>query len=209
MENTPIKTNSITIEGKICSDFELSHEVYGEKFYSFYINNKRLSDTSDILPVIISERLLIGTDYTIGDIIKIDGQIRSFNNSDGIKTHLMLNIFVKNIEKLPFSCNNNENFVMLNGYICKAPIFRTTPFGRKIADVLLAVNRAYGKSDYIPTICWGRNAKFVTELPIGSNISIYGRMQSREYQKRLENGECITKTAYEVSISKLEQTPQD
>jgi primosomal replication protein N len=209
MENTPIKTNNIILEGEICSAFEISHEVYGEKFYSFYIENKRLSNASDILPVIISERLLTGVSFTKGDNVRIDGQIRSFNSNDGIKTHLMLNVFAKNIENLPCNYEGNENCVMLNGYICKAPIYRTTPFGRKIADMLLAVNRAYGKSDYIPTICWGRNARFVTSLAIGTNIAVYGRMQSREYQKKLENDEYITKTAYEVSISKLEQISAD
>ncbi len=201
--DTAITSNSITVCGKIAGRFELSHQVYGESFYSFYIENKRLSDTTDILPIIISERLLADENFGAGDCVTINGQIRSYNSNDGIKTHLVLSIFVKSI----FKAANEEditNSVMLDGFICKAPVYRTTPFGREIADVLLAVNRAYGKSDYIPVICWGRNAKFVSTLPVGENITIYGRMQSRDYQKRLENGESITKTAYEVSASKLQ-----
>lgn len=206
MENTLSQTNSITLCGKICSSFELSHQVYGESFYSFYIENKRLSDATDILPIIISERLLVNESFAHGDMVAINGQIRSYNSSDGIKTHLVLSIFVKNIQRLD-DTEDATNSVMLDGYICKTPVYRTTPFGREIADVLLAVNRAYGKSDYIPVICWGRNAKFVASLEVGTNIALYGRMQSRNYQKRLENGESITKTAYEVSASKLEQKP--
>lgn len=204
MDNTPNITNSITVSGKILTDFVLSHEVYGEKFYSFYIENRRLSDAVDILPVIISERLLIDECYAVGDNVLIEGQIRSHNNFDGIKTHLKLSIFVKSIMPTEEMCNP-VNRIMLDGFICKKPVYRTTPFGREIADILLAVNRAYGKSDYIPAICWGRNAKFASNLEVGTNISLSGRMQSRDYQKRLDDGEVITKTAYEVSASKIEQ----
>lgn len=204
MDNTPNITNSITVSGKILTDFVLSHEVYGEKFYSFYIENRRLSDAVDILPVIISERLLIDECYAVGDNVLIEGQIRSHNNFDGIKTHLKLSIFVKSIMPTEEMCNP-VNRIMLDGFICKKPVYRTTPFGREIADILLAVNRAYGKSDYIPAICWGRNAKFASNLEVGTNISLSGRMQSRDYRKQLDNGEVITKTAYEVSASKIEQ----
>ncbi len=204
MDNTPNITNSITVSGKILTDFVLSHEVYGEKFYSFYIENRRLSDAVDILPVIISERLLIDECYAVGDNVLIEGQIRSHNNFDGIKTHLKLSIFVKSISPTEEMCNP-VNRIMLDGFICKKPVYRTTPFGREIADILLAVNRAYGKSDYIPAICWGRNAKFASNLEVGTNISLSGRMQSRDYRKQLDNGEVITKTAYEVSASKIEQ----
>ncbi len=204
MDNTPNITNSITVSGRIISDFVISHEVYGEKFYSFYIENQRLSDTVDILPIIISERLLIDESYAVGDNVLIEGQIRSHNNFDGIKTHLKLSVFVKGIKTLDDICTD-VNRTILDGFICKKPVYRTTPFGREIADILLAVNRAYGKSDYIPAICWGRNAKFASSLEVGTNVSLLGRMQSREYQKRLENGEVITKTAYEVSASKIEE----
>lgn len=204
MDNTPNITNSITVSGKILTDFVLSHEVYGEKFYSFYIENRRLSDAVDILPVIISERLLIDECYAVGDNVLIEGQIRSHNNFDGIKTHLKLSIFVKSISPTE-ETGNPVNRIMLDGFICKKPVYRTTPFGREIADILLAVNRAYGKSDYIPAICWGRNAKFASNLEVGTNISLSGRMQSRDYRKQLDNGEVITKTAYEVSASKIEQ----
>ncbi len=202
MEN--IQTNSITLCGKICSIFEFSHQVYGESFYSFYIENKRLSDTVDVIPVIISERLLVNDNFLQGDYVEINGQIRSYNQNDGIKTHLVLSLFVKTIQPL-YDNEDVTNRVFLNGYLCKPPVYRTTPFGREIADILLAVNRAYGKSDYIPVICWGRNAKYVASLPVGANLILSGRMQSRNYQKKSENGEIISKTAYEVSASKLEQ----
>jgi primosomal replication protein N len=206
--SSQLSTNSITISGTISTAFEFSHEVYGECFYSFYIDNKRLSNTSDVLPVIISERLLTTDTYSVGDRVTIIGQIRSYNNSDGVKTHLVLSIFVKSIYRLDDDTSDITNSVTLDGYICKKPIYRTTPFGREIADILLAVNRAYGKSDYIPAICWGRNAKFTSGLDVGCNIIISGRMQSRNYQKRLANGDSILKTAYEVSISKMEQKQQ-
>ena len=204
MDNTPNITNSITLSGRILSDFAESHQVYGERFYSFYIENQRLSDAVDILPVIISERLLIDQSYTPGDNVLIEGQIRSHNNFDGIKTHLKLSVFVKSIMPCD-AASIPVNRTILDGFICKKPVYRTTPFGREIADILLAVNRAYGKSDYIPAICWGRNAKFVSSLNVGTNVALFGRMQSREYQKRLENGDVITKTAYEVSASKIEE----
>lgn len=206
MESTINSTNSITINGKIGSDFQISHQVYGEVFYSFFLESKRLSCACDILPVIISERLLVNENFKQGDEITISGQIRSYNRPDANRTHLVLSIFVKSIAV----CEDKDaiNSVFLNGFICKAPVYRTTPFGREIADILIAVNRAYGKSDYIPAICWGRNAKFAAELPVGTNISIYGRMQSREYQKRLNEEEFITKTAYEVSVSRIEIVEQ-
>lgn len=203
MENTA-QNNSIEICGRICTEPELSHRVYGESFYGFYIENSRLSGTVDTLPVIISERLITGDMPRIGQNTALRGQIRSYNSHDGLKTHLILSIFVKEIELLA-STEGITNAVALNGYLCKAPVYRTTPFGREIADILLAVNRAYGKSDYIPAICWGRNAKYMSSLSVGDNIKINGRMQSREYQKHLENGDVITKTAYEVSVSRLEE----
>lgn len=203
MENTA-QNNSIEVCGRICTEPELSHRVYGESFYGFYIENSRLSGTVDTLPVIISERLITGDMPRIGQNTALRGQIRSYNSHDGLKTHLILSIFVKEIELLA-STEGITNAVALNGYLCKAPVYRTTPFGREIADILLAVNRAYGKSDYIPAICWGRNAKYMSSLSVGDNIKINGRMQSREYQKHLENGDVITKTAYEVSVSRLEE----
>lgn len=208
MENTLTQTNSINISGKIVSAFEESHCVYGEQFFKFYLETERLSNSSDILPVTISERLLLDNTFDIGDYIEINGQIRSYNNYTPEKTHLILTIFVKDIFKISGE-EKNINYVNLNGYTCKSAVYRTTPFGREIADILLAVNRAYNKSDYIPCICWGRNARFANSLPIGTNIRLLGRMQSRTYRKKLEDDTVIEKTAYEVSISKIELADKD
>lgn len=205
MENNINQNNSIKLSGKITSPLTVSHQVYGENFYTTNIECVRLSQTIDILPVTISDRLLINTPLQPDMYINIDGQIRSYNNYEDGKTHLILTVFAKSIEVCDSLEDNNPNEVMLNGYICKTPMYRTTPFGREIADVLLAVNRAYNKSDYIPIICWGRNARFVSSLEVGSNIVVNGRMQSRIYQKKLEDDLYIEKTAYEVSVSKIEQ----
>ncbi len=197
------QNNTITLIGKIISDYVFSHEMYGESFYTFQIETSRLSETTDILPVTISERLIDKNLFKIDSLIEITGQIRSYNNIVDGKNHLILTVFVKDIN-FNLDLNKNPNQVVLNGYICKPPVYRKTPFGREIADVLLAVNRSYNKSDYIPCIIWGRNAKFANNLEVGNNIKISGRMQSRNYQKKLENGEVLEKTAYEISVSKLE-----
>ena len=208
MENI---NNHIGIAGKVYSDFEFSHEVYGEGFYRFEVEIYRLSDVSDVLPVTISERIIDMAKVRLGDWVYIAGQIRSYNNyvEEDRRNKLVLTVFARDVELLegedPGSqLDINPNDVFLNGFICKPPIYRTTPFGREIADILLAVNRSYNKSDYIPCIAWGRNARYAGKLAVGSNIRIWGRMQSRPYQKRFESGEVLEKTAYEVSISKIE-----
>ena len=183
------------------SEFSYSHESYGECFYSFTIRIPRLSDSADIITVTASERILCDEDYKIGDRIKITGQFRSYNNYTDVGNKLILTLFAKTIEKAPDERYMNE--IELNGFLCKQPVYRTTPFGREITDMLLAVNRTHNKSDYIPCIVWGRNAKFAQKLNVGDNIIVSGRMQSREYQKKVED-DVITKTAYEVSVSKIE-----
>lgn len=203
MENNSSQNNYIILSGQIASDFTYSHQVYGEAFYSFKLCSKRLSDTYDTLPVTISERLLIDIEAKTGQFVTITGQLRSYNNYSEGKTHLILTVFAKDIT-INEEKTKDINNIQLNGFICKAPVYRTTPFGREISDILLAVNRAYNKSDYIPIICWGRNAKFSSNLVIGSNIMITGRMQSRSYQKKISEDEIIEKTAYEVSVSKIE-----
>lgn len=197
------ENNCITVIGKVASDFKFSHEVFGEKFYTFYLDTERLSKTIDSLPITISERLIDKNILKIGALAEIKGQIRSYNNIIDKKNHLVLSIFVKDIN-FNLDENKNPNLAVLNGFLCKAPVYRKTPFGREIADILLAVNRSYNKSDYIPCITWGRNAKFTNNIEIGENIIITGRMQSRKYQKKLETGEIIEKVAYEVSVSKLQ-----
>lgn len=204
MQNDCRENNIISVCGVISSDFTYSHRVYGETFYTFTIDCRRLSDTTDILPVTISERLLLDESYTIGDEVSITGQLRSYNSYYEGKTHLVLTVFAKEINHINLETVNTPNTTSLNGYICKLPIYRTTPFSREICDILLAVNRAYNKSDYIPIICWGRNAKFASTLSVGDNIVISGRMQSRKYHKKIDEDTVIERTAYEVSVSKLE-----
>ncbi len=206
-EDNLLKNNQVKVHGRIVSELTFSHEVYGESFYNFNLEIIRLSDTSDVLPITISERLIDKEELQIGIIVYITGQIRSYNNytDTDSKNRLILTIFARDVEILEQENTNiNPNEVILNGFICKAPIYRTTPFGREIADILIAVNRAYNKSDYIPCIAWGRNARFAAKLNVGDNIRIWGRMQSRVYQKKMENGDVIERVAFEISVSKIE-----
>ncbi len=207
MNDKQMQSNYIRIVGKINSNLEFSHEVFGEKFYEFSMEVPRLSDTKDLLPVIISERLINDIDMSPGNFIVIDGQFRSYNRYEETSNKLLLRVFVRDIlvpgdefEELI----RHPNEVFLNGYLCKETKFRTTPFGREITDMLIAVNRSYNKSDYIPCIAWGRNARYCEKLEVGDHIKIWGRIQSRKYQKKCENDTYETKTAYEVSVTKLE-----
>ena len=200
-----LDNNQIKLIGTIVSDKSFSHEVYGEGFYSFDLEVPRLSDTSDVIPVIVSERLIAGFDFHVGQKVVVDGQYRSYNNMENEKNKLVLTVFVKEIRlQTEEDANVNSNEIILNGFICKKPIYRTTPFGREIADILLAVNRAYNKSDYIPCIAWGRNARFCQSLEVGKSVKVWGRIQSRQYEKKLENGNSEIRRAYEVSVSKME-----
>ena len=197
--------NRVTISGTIVSEPTFSHEIYGEGFYCFQISVMRLSNTFDIIPIIVSERLMDTSEYKPGLYINVLGQFRSYNSlSGGPKLSLM--VFAREIK---FSVKEDpeaqdENKVVLNGFICKQPIYRTTPFNREITDILLAVNRAYNKSDYLPCISWGRNARYCGKRKVGDNVIITGRIQSRKYQKKLSDDNIVEKTAYEVSVSKLE-----
>lgn len=195
------KNNKVYVMGEIVSDGVFSHEVYGEGFYEFFLRVPRLSGQADILPVTVSDRLIRAHDLKRGSSIAAVGQFRSYNKLENGRSRLMLTVFVREIPER--SEDKNPNGILLNGYICKPPVYRTTPFNREIADVLIAVNRAYNKSDYIPCIAWGRNARFVKNLSVGDKVAISGRIQSREYQKKLSETEIKTMTAYEVSISKL------
>jgi len=201
--------NRIGLFGEIATDVTFSHDVYGEGFYGFNLLVSRLSNAHDLLPVTISERIMEADKFTPGTRIAISGQIRSYNNfiEEERRNRLVLTVFAKDF--VYKDENQNPNDVFLDGYICKPPQYRTTPFGREICDLLLAVNRSYNKSDYIPCITWGRNARFSSKLEVGDNIKLWGRMQSRIYQKKLENGDTVEKTAFEVSVSKLEQGEKD
>ncbi|MCH5148179.1 MAG: single-stranded DNA-binding protein [Clostridiales bacterium] len=194
------KNNKVYLYGEIVSEAQFSHEVYGEGFYEFKVRVMRLSGQADILPVTVSERIMT-EDMKIGSPICALGQFRSYNKLEGGKSRLMLTVFVR--ELLDTQPAKNPNSVVLSGYICKPPVYRTTPFNREIADLLVAVNRSYNKSDYIPAIAWGRNARFVRNLSVGDKIALSGRIQSREYQKKQPDESFLTMTAYEVSISKL------
>ncbi len=202
MINTQVTSNYATLSGKIVSLPQFSHEVYGEKFYEILLEVKRLSQSVDIVPVSLSERLMCDSLIELGNEITVTGQFRSYNKTVEDKSKLMLTVFARDI--VPLTSDINPNSIQLEGYICKLPVFRTTPFNREICDVLLAVNRQYNKSDYIPCIAWGRNARFVRSLPVGEHIRIIGRIQSRQYQKKLDDDVVVTRPAYEVSINKIE-----
>ena len=201
MDYNAEKNNKVYFMGEIVSEATFSHEVYGEGFYELFVKVMRLSGQADILPVTISERLIQGNDLKIGSVICALGQFRSYNKLENGRSRLMLTVFVREI--VAEAPSKNPNSIVLSGYICKPPVYRTTPFNREIADLLIAVNRAYNKSDYIPCIAWGRNARFVQNLKVGDRVALSGRIQSREYQKRLSETETVTMTAYEVSVSKL------
>lgn len=200
-----IENNKVTLSGEIVSNFEFSHETYGEGFYKTFLATERQSETKDVIPVMVSERIVdVKTDW-IGKFVEVSGQFRSCNKHDGEKNHLLLSVFAKEFEELEeLPLRNDKNEVFLDGYICKQPAYRKTPLGREIADFILATNRKYGKSDYIPTICWGRNASFMDGMEVGTRVKINGRVQSREYQKQIAEDEFETRVAYEVSASKLE-----
>lgn len=207
MSDKIIENNQVTIMGKVATEFSFSHEVFGEGFYMVEVEVKRLSNSEDRIPLMISERLIdVTQDYT-GEYIMVHGQFRSYNRHEEQKNRLVLSVFVREIafmEEEPDGTKTNS--IWLDGYICKEPIYRKTPLGREIADLLLAVNRPYGKSDYIPCICWGRNARYASGFEVGEHVQLLGRIQSREYVKRISDTETEKRVAYEVSLSKLEKT---
>lgn len=205
MVGSILENNLVTIVGKVISKLDFSHEVYGEGFYMFSMEVPRLSDMSDILTVTISERLLKGVDFKEGAYFEVEGQFRSYNSYDSEANKLMLTVFARDIKPVEdITKVKNPNQIYLNGFVCKKPIYRTTPFGREITDILLAVNRQYNKSDYLPCIAWGRNARYSEGLKVGENVKVWGRVQSRSYQKKLEDGQVINKIAYEISVIKME-----
>ena len=205
MADKILENNQVSIVGEIISDFQYSHEVYGEGFYMVEVAVSRLSNFSDYIPLMISERLIDTSQSYIGQKVYVTGQFRSYNRHEELKNRLVLSVFVREIEFIEEETEEmKSNQILLDGYICKDPIYRKTPLGREIADLLVAVNRSYGKSDYIPCICWGRNARFAARFEVGVHVQIWGRIQSREYVKRLNEDDVEKRTAYEVSVSKIE-----
>lgn len=205
MADKIIENNQVSIMGKIATDFTFSHQVFGEGFYTLELLVKRLSDSEDRIPLMVSERLIDVNQNFIGEYIQVQGQFRSYNRHEEKKNRLVLSVFVRElsfVEEEDDSIVTNQIF--LDGYICKPPVYRKTPLGREIADLLLAVNRPYGKSDYIPCICWGRNARYASAFDVGGHVLIWGRIQSRDYMKKINETESEKRTAYEISVSKLE-----
>ena len=204
VENVNVN-NEVSVSGYVEGELSFSHEIYSEAFYSFVLKVMRLSDICDYINVTVSERLIKDMDIRDGVRISVTGQFRSYNNYSESGNKLLLTVFARDVREMSEDDEKqNPNHIFLNGFLCKSPVYRTTPFGREITDLLIAVNRAYNKSDYIPCIAWGRNARYCASLNVGDNIKVWGRIQSREYQKRISEDESVTKTAYEISISKLE-----
>jgi len=218
LDTNYLENNYLTLVGKVTGEKRFSHEIYGERFFTFNLSIPRLSGNADIIPVTTSERLITDEMLTEGNKLLIKGQFRSYNSYENEKNKLVLTVFAKDVEEVKEDETSEENEivkkeivtneVVLIGYVCKKPIYRQTPFGREIADLLLAVNRAYNKSDYIPTIAWGRNARFCQNLEVGTQVKIVGRVQSRIYEKKHEDGTVEQKVAYEVSICSLELIEQ-
>lgn len=203
-----IENNKAILSGEIVSNFEFSYEIFGEGFYTAMLASERLSEVKDVIPIMVSERLVDVKSDWIGRFVRVSGQFRSYNKHENGRRHLELSVFVREFEEWEEDGTirpSDENYISLDCYICKEPKYRETPLGRGIADILLAVNRKYGKTDYVPCIAWGRNARFASGLEVGARLQIFGRIQSRIYHKKMENGEpeSIDRTAYEVSASKL------
>ena len=214
MNTNYLENNYLTLVGKVTGEKRFSHEIYGERFYVFNLEIPRLSGNSDIIPITVSERLIKEETLQEGHQLLVKGQFRSYNSYENNKNRLILTVFAKDIIEVEEKEEDEENEmvkkdtitneVVLVGYICKKPIYRKTPFGREISDILLAVNRAYNKSDYIPCIAWGRNARFCQDIEVGAQVKIVGRVQSRQYEKKHEDGTVETRVAYEVSVGSLE-----
>ena len=219
MDTNYLENNYLTLVGKVTGEKKFSHEIYGEKFYVFNLEIARLSGNADIIPITVSERIITDEMLMQGKQLLVKGQFRSYNSYDNEKNRLILTVFAKDVVEVEENNEEEENEmakkdtvtneVVLVGYICKKPIYRQTPFGREIADVLLAVKRAYNKSDYIPTIAWGRNARFCQNLEVGTKVKLVGRVQSRMYEKKHEDGTVENRVAYEVSIGSLEIVDED
>lgn len=212
MTDKVFDTNQVSVTGEVMNEFEFSHDIFGEGFYVINVYIPRLSKSHDIIPVMVSDRIIDVKEDLTGKYIEVTGQFRSYNRHENNKNRLILSVFareVRIIEGDEDTAGLKSNHIYLDGYVCKEPVYRKTPLGREISDLLVAVNRPYGKSDYIPCICWGRNARYASTFGVGGHIHIYGRIQSREYQKKTGEDEYETRIAYEVSVSKLEYMEEE
>ena len=212
MTDKVFDTNQVSVTGEVMNEFEFSHDIFGEGFYVINVYIPRLSKSHDIIPVMVSDRIIDVKEDLTGKYIEVTGQFRSYNRHENNKNRLILSVFareVRIIEGDEDTAGLKSNHIYLDGYVCKEPVYRKTPLGREISDLLVAVNRPYGKSDYIPCICWGRNARYASTFEVGGHIHIYGRIQSREYQKKTGEDEYETRIAYEVSVSKLEYMEEE
>lgn len=209
MDNKTIENNQVVLTGRIVSQFAFSHEVFGEGFYLTDLEVQRLSNQIDVIPVMVSDRLVDVTSDATDQVWEIEGQFRSYNKHEEGKNRLVLSVFAREVNILSDFEGNDTNSITLFGYICKPPVYRKTPLGREIADILLAVNRPYGKSDYILCICWGRNARFASDLSVGTGLDVQGRIQSREYLKKTSEDETEKRVAYEVSVSKIDVAEEE
>lgn len=201
-----MQNNKVYLSGEIIDEPVFSHEILGEKFYDFKISVPRLSGQTDVIPLTISDRLMQEASFSVGEKIGVNGQLRSYNKQINGRSKLILRVFVRELSSVD---EDEPNVIELDGFVCKEPIFRTTPFKREITDILLAVNRAYNKSDYIPVIAWGRNARYASIFKVGDKIKILGRIQSRIYEKQMEDGSIEEKVAYEVSVSEIISGPNE
>lgn len=208
MINLKEDTNIVNLRGELGEELTLSHEIFGEKFYSARIKIHRLSDTYDVLPITVSERLLQEVNLSENNLVDVSGQLRSYNKNIDNRNKLVLTVFAREIKTVEEEAKD-PNSIFLDGYICKDPIYRKTPLGREITDLLVAINRPYNKSDYIPSIVWGRNAKFAKNLEVGDRVQMWGRVQSRDYEKKFEGGSSEKRVAYEVSISKIKKLDEN
>ena len=203
MRNNEVENNTINVSGVVSEPPKFSHEVFGEGFFQFLLTTNRTSGQSDLLPITVSERLVNLDDLQVGATVSVVGQIRTYNKHEDTRNRLIISVFARELEFMGEE-TQDINQVYLTGFVCKLPNYRKTPLGREIADILIAVNRPYGKSDYIPGIAWGRNARFAQNLQNGTHLEIQGRLQSRVYNKRISETETEEHVAYEVSISKLD-----
>ena len=206
MNYNEMANNKAYLRGAVVAKPQFSHEVMGEGFYEFTLAISRLSGEEDMIPVTISERIMKDADLSVGSVVTVAGQFRSYNKPEAGRSKLMLTAFARELPENDYS--KNPNVIELVGYVCKKPVYRTTPFRREICDVLLAINRAYNKSDYIPMICWGRNARFAGDFAVGQKVAVTGRIQSRNYTK-MQGEEQVLKTAFEVSAAKIEAVDEE